>query len=215
MGACPGNVERQAARGRAVAQLTAPAGPPPMPPTISGVRFSATDADLSTWRRQHQWVLKGHLARQGPGVLRWVLYEAAMSSTKKASPDHELLLLASRASRDTTSRPRCRCRQEAGALVPPRPSCGWRRRLGRGRLNGACSRARPARNHNDDLRSAPVTRMLARFSHPGQPPKNERPQLLRVGITPSTIMSPESAACTEVSLGVRTRVQAWKPRRPK
>jgi hypothetical protein len=99
--------------------------------------------------------------------------------------------------------------------VPPRPSCGWRRRLGRGRLNGACSRARPARNHNDDLRSAPVTRMLARFSHPGQPPKNERPQLLRVGITPSTIMSPESAACTEVSLGVRTRVQAWKPRRPK
>jgi len=32
---------------------------------------------------------KGHLARQGPGVLRWALYEAAMSSTKKASPDHE------------------------------------------------------------------------------------------------------------------------------
>ncbi len=98
--------------------------------------------------------------------------------------------------------------------MPPRPSCGRRRRLGRGRLNGACSRARPARNHNDDLRSAPATRMLARFSHPGQPPKNERPQLLRVGITPSTIMSPESAPCTEVSLGVRTRVQAWKPRRP-
>lgn len=32
---------------------------------------------------------KGHLARQGPSMLRWALYEAAMSATKKASPDHE------------------------------------------------------------------------------------------------------------------------------
>jgi transposase len=35
---------------------------------------------------------KGHLARQGPSRLRWALYEAAMSSTKKASPDHEYFL---------------------------------------------------------------------------------------------------------------------------
>jgi transposase len=28
---------------------------------------------------------KGHLARQGPSVLRWALYEAA----KPAAPDHE------------------------------------------------------------------------------------------------------------------------------
>lgn len=39
----------------------------------------------------------------------------------------------------------------------------WRRRLGQGSLNGACSHSRPARSHNDDL-SAPATRMLARLS---------------------------------------------------
>ena len=32
---------------------------------------------------------KGHPARQGPGVLRWVLFEAAMAASKAASPDHE------------------------------------------------------------------------------------------------------------------------------
>ena len=30
----------------------------------------------------------GHLARQGPPALRWALYEAAMTSTREASPDH-------------------------------------------------------------------------------------------------------------------------------
>ena len=36
------------------AQLTASAGRPPVPPDISGVPFSATDPDLSTWRRTRQ-----------------------------------------------------------------------------------------------------------------------------------------------------------------
>ena len=31
---------------------------------------------------------RGHLTRQGPGLLRWALYEAASASTHKASPDH-------------------------------------------------------------------------------------------------------------------------------
>ena len=31
----------------------------------------------------------GHLARQGPAALRWALYEAAMASTRQASPDHD------------------------------------------------------------------------------------------------------------------------------
>ena len=31
----------------------------------------------------------GHLARQGPPALRWALYEAAMTSTRETSPDHE------------------------------------------------------------------------------------------------------------------------------
>jgi transposase len=30
----------------------------------------------------------GHLARQGPGALRWALYEAAKSAARSASPDH-------------------------------------------------------------------------------------------------------------------------------
>lgn len=30
----------------------------------------------------------GHLARQGPGALRWALYEAAKNASRQASPDH-------------------------------------------------------------------------------------------------------------------------------
>ena len=30
----------------------------------------------------------GHLARQGPEVLRWALYEAAQSAARKSSPEH-------------------------------------------------------------------------------------------------------------------------------
>lgn len=32
---------------------------------------------------------KGHLARQGPAILRWALYEAGMSAAKHSSPDHD------------------------------------------------------------------------------------------------------------------------------
>ena len=32
---------------------------------------------------------KGHLARQGPSILRWALYEAGISAAKKTSPDHD------------------------------------------------------------------------------------------------------------------------------
>lgn len=31
----------------------------------------------------------GHLARQGPPALRWALFEAAMTSTRETSPDHD------------------------------------------------------------------------------------------------------------------------------
>lgn len=30
----------------------------------------------------------GHLSRQGPGILRWALYEAATTATRPSSPDH-------------------------------------------------------------------------------------------------------------------------------
>ncbi len=35
---------------------------------------------------------KGHLARQGPSVLRWALYEAAKSAVKADPPDHQYYL---------------------------------------------------------------------------------------------------------------------------
>lgn len=36
--------------------------------------------------------LPGHLSRQGPEVLRWMLYEAAQSAVRKTSPDHTYYL---------------------------------------------------------------------------------------------------------------------------
>jgi transposase len=35
---------------------------------------------------------RGHLARQGPGVLRWALFEAAVCAARPASPDHTYYL---------------------------------------------------------------------------------------------------------------------------
>ncbi len=31
---------------------------------------------------------RGHLARQGPALLRWALYEAAFAASRSGSPDH-------------------------------------------------------------------------------------------------------------------------------
>ncbi len=44
--------------------------------------------DITVWASDTQRA-KGHLARQGPSVLRWALYEAAMAAAKQASPDHD------------------------------------------------------------------------------------------------------------------------------
>ena len=47
--------------------------------------------DVTVWasdsKRAH-----GHLARQGPAILRWALYEAALSAAKRSSPDHDYFL---------------------------------------------------------------------------------------------------------------------------
>jgi transposase len=43
--------------------------------------------DITVWSSDHKRS-KGHLARQGPAVLRWALYEAGMSAARQASPDH-------------------------------------------------------------------------------------------------------------------------------
>jgi transposase len=43
--------------------------------------------DITVWSSDHKRA-KGHLARQGPALLRWALYEAGMSGARSASPDH-------------------------------------------------------------------------------------------------------------------------------
>lgn len=50
-----------------------------------------TGLDVSVWSSDRKRA-KGHLARQGPSVLRWSLYEAAQCAAKKASPDHAYYL---------------------------------------------------------------------------------------------------------------------------
>jgi transposase len=79
---------------------------------------------------------KGRLSRQGPGTLRWALYEAAMSAAKKASPDYEYF---------------CALRERLGAQRAARAVA---------RETGP-PRARLAPNQTDDLRPAPATRVLA------------------------------------------------------
>jgi len=43
--------------------------------------------DVTVWASDSQRA-RGHLARQGPEILRWALYEAGMSAAKRTSPDH-------------------------------------------------------------------------------------------------------------------------------
>jgi len=43
--------------------------------------------DVTVWASDSKRA-QGHLARQGPAILRWALYEAALSAAKPTSPDH-------------------------------------------------------------------------------------------------------------------------------
>ncbi len=49
------------------------------------VRFTGLDITISASDGKRA---RGHLARQGPPVLRWALQEAAMCAARPASPDH-------------------------------------------------------------------------------------------------------------------------------
>jgi transposase len=46
-----------------------------------------TGLDITVWSSDNKRS-KGHLARQGPAVFRWALYEAAMCASRRSSPDH-------------------------------------------------------------------------------------------------------------------------------
>lgn len=47
--------------------------------------------DITVWASDSQRA-QGHLARHGPAILRWALYEAGMSAAKRTSPDHGYFL---------------------------------------------------------------------------------------------------------------------------
>ena len=49
------------------------------------VRYSGIDITVYASADKRS---KGHLSRQGPPLLRWALYEAAMAASRKGSPDH-------------------------------------------------------------------------------------------------------------------------------
>jgi transposase len=44
--------------------------------------------DITVWASDTRRA-QGHLSRQGPAILRWALYEAALSAAKRSSPDHD------------------------------------------------------------------------------------------------------------------------------
>ena len=44
--------------------------------------------DVTVWASDSKRA-QGHLSRQGPAILRWALYEAALSAAKRSSPDHD------------------------------------------------------------------------------------------------------------------------------
>jgi transposase len=57
--------------------------------SADAVRHSGLDV---TVRSSDSKRARGHLARQGPGVLRWALFEAAVCAARPASPDHDYYL---------------------------------------------------------------------------------------------------------------------------
>jgi Transposase IS116/IS110/IS902 family len=61
----------------------------------------------------------GHLARQGPEVLRWALFEAAKSSARRTAPDHACY----RQVKDRLSANRATCRPPAS--WPATPATSW------------------------------------------------------------------------------------------
>ena len=98
--------------------------PPPTP--------CATPVWTSRCGRQTPKRAPGHLARQGPAILRWALYEAATSAARRSSPDHDYYLRGLRPPGAQPGRPGGRSEAEP-ALLPHASGAGGRR-PGAGRL---------------------------------------------------------------------------------
>ena len=92
--------------------------------------------DVTVWASDSKRA-QGHLARQGPAILRWALYEAAMSAAKRTSPDHDYYLRVRDPPGPRTGRPLGRPQAQPALL--PHPSGTGRRRPGAGRLTQSAS----------------------------------------------------------------------------
>jgi transposase len=139
---------------------------------------------------------KGHLARQGPAVLRWALSEAAVFTGRASSPDHAYFqqvkqrLDGQRALLSVARKLARRCYHTLRGLGD---RAFARRRSGADPADGA-----PQNRCGCDQLLQPCRGRL----RAGPPTKTERSHA-PVG-HPIAIMSPESSPSTEISLGART-----------
>jgi Transposase IS116/IS110/IS902 family len=88
------------------------------------VRHTGLDISVSSSNGKRT---RGHLARQGPPLLRWALFEAAKSAANPTSPDHAYYLQATDSVPAPTA-PRCRWPASwLGAVTTPCASSVTRR----------------------------------------------------------------------------------------
>ena len=162
-------------------------------------RFTSSDdavrhagLDVTVWSSDGKRT-RGHLAKQGPPVLRWALYEAAVYAARPTSPGPRLLPAAA-----STPRGPHRLdhhRPQARPPLLPHAAQHRRRRLRRRGLTRHPSNRRPRRRPPvDDLRPAPRNPVAA--SPAGQPTKNERPHHVRRD-TPNAILQPTPSTDAE------------------
>jgi transposase len=134
------------------------------------VRFSGLDI---TVHASDQRRAPGHLSRQGPPALRWVLFEAAQCARRPSSPDHASYQeaakrLGGKITADRTG---------VGAPRGPRPAA-------RTRLSPQTP-SRYALGHLCRQPRLPVTRAIRRDQHQRQPTRRGPPSVRHAGAKPT------------------------------
>lgn len=166
------------------------------------VRFAGLDVTVhqSDVRRRG-----GHLSRQGSPVLRWTVFEAAQTSARPASPDHQSLRRAQAATRRQPRRADDRARCFSAPITP----CG----------RSATTRSRPpddvlARIHHSDHRRGQLPRTAAAALTSRCSALEDWSGRTALRDIPSTIMSPSPCpgSSTEIRLGARARPTTDRPR---
>jgi Transposase IS116/IS110/IS902 family len=182
-------------------------------------RFAGGDAvvryaglDITVWSSDTKRS-PGHLARQGPEVLRWALFAAAKSSARRTAPDHAYdaqvkdRLSANRATLSTARKLARHARHARHVLVE----------LGEEALAPVCGDQLPPLlavalpeaaswcsacgwcPQRDSWAAAGSRKAPAVTRWRGRPRTAERPRT--PGITPSIILSPRPGASTQIRLG--------------